>query len=61
MILFRSTFLVDREGKIVSIEKCDLPVGLNMAEQLRHVAALNMIHEHQGWKFMSCSHCQELG
>lgn len=40
-VAFRCTALLDTEGNLVSIEKSDLPVGLNMEEQLRHVQALH--------------------
>ena len=38
-ICFRALFIIDPEGKIVSIEKCDLPVGVSMNEQLRLLQA----------------------
>ena len=39
-ICFRALFIIDPEGKIVTIEKCDLPVGVNMEEQLRLLQAV---------------------
>ena len=44
----RSTFLLDGSGRVVSIEKSDLPVGLNMGEQLRHVEALHALRAAEG-------------
>ena len=42
-VAFRATFLLDPDMNVVSIEKCDIPVGLNIGEQLRQVqAALEM-------------------
>ena len=56
-VAFRSTFLIDPNGDILSIEKCDLPVGLRMAEQLRQVQAWNALADApkvaaapEGWK-----------
>ena len=40
-VAYRSTVLLDTKGNLVSTEKSDLPVGLNMEEQLRHVQALH--------------------
>ena len=50
IVLFscRSTFLLDTRGRVVSIEKSDLPVGLNMGEQLRHVQALHALRAAEG-------------
>ena len=45
---YRSTFLLDTRGRVVSIEKSDLPVGLNMGEQLRHVQALHALRAAEG-------------
>ena len=38
-ICFRTLFIIDPKGKIVTIEKCDFPVGCSMEEQLRQVLA----------------------
>ena len=38
-ICFRALFIIDPKGKIVTIEKCDFPVGCSMEEQLRQVLA----------------------
>ena len=38
-ICFRALFIIDPNGKIVTIEKCDFPVGCSMEEQLRQVLA----------------------
>ena len=38
-ISFRALFIIDPEGKIITIEKCDYPVGCSMEEQLRQVQA----------------------
>ena len=48
-ICFSSNFIIDPEGKIITMEKCDLPVGCNMGEQLRQVqAALVMQDKTEG-------------
>ncbi len=39
---FRATFLLDPDMNVVSIEKCDIPVGLNIGEQLRQVQVFNI-------------------
>ena len=38
-LCFRALFIIDPDGKIVTIEKCDFPVGCSMEEQLRQVQA----------------------
>ena len=48
-ICFSSNFIIDPEGKIITMEKCDLPVGCNMGEQLKKVqAALVMQDKTEG-------------
>ena len=48
-ICFRALFIVDPEGKIVTVEKCDLPVGVSMEESLRQVqAAMVMQGKNEG-------------
>ena len=48
-ICFSSNFIIDPEGKIITMEKCDFPVGCNMGEQLRQVqAALVMQDKTEG-------------
>ena len=42
---FRALFVIDPEGEIVTIEKCDLPVGCSMTEQLRQVQAAMGVEE----------------
>ena len=37
--------MVDRDRRVVSLDKSDLNVGGNFEEQLRHVQASNAIHE----------------
>ena len=44
-ICFRALFIIDPEGKIVTIEKCDLPVGCSMEEQLRQVQAAMVMQD----------------
>ena len=44
-ICFRALFIIDPEGKIVTIEKCDLPVGVSMEEQLRQVQATMVMQD----------------
>ena len=44
-ICFRALFIIDPEGKIVTIEKCDLPVGVSMEEQLRQVQAAMVMQD----------------
>merc|ERR1711990_762370 len=36
-LAFRASFLIDPEGYLVAIEKCDFPVGRSMEEQVRVV------------------------
>ena len=38
-VSFRSLFVLDCEGRIVSVEKCDFPVGCSMEDQLRQAGA----------------------
>ena len=48
-ICYRALFIIDPDGKIITIEKCDLPVGCNMEEQLRQVqAAIIMENKKEG-------------
>ena len=44
-ICFRALFVIDPEGKIVTIEKCDLPVGVSMEESLRQVQAAMVMQD----------------
>ena len=39
---FRATFLLDPDMNVVSIQKCDIPVGLNIGEQLRQVQVFHI-------------------
>ena len=38
-VSFRALFLVDPEGRILAVEKCDFPVGCSMEEPLRLLEA----------------------
>ena len=38
-VSFRALFVLDSEGRIVSVEKCDFPVGCSMEDQLRQTEA----------------------
>ena len=38
-VSFRALFLVDPEGRIFAVEKCDFPVGCSMEEPLRLLEA----------------------
>ena len=38
-ICFRALFIIDPKGKIVTIEKCDFPIGCSMEDQLKQVLA----------------------
>ena len=38
-VSFRALFVLDCEGRIVSVEKCDFPVGCSMEDQLRQTEA----------------------
>eukprot|EP00091_Calanus_sinicus_P015680 TRINITY_DN3419_c0_g1_i7.p2 TRINITY_DN3419_c0_g1~~TRINITY_DN3419_c0_g1_i7.p2 ORF type:complete len:173 (-),score=76.64 TRINITY_DN3419_c0_g1_i7:2-520(-) len=42
-ICFSSNFIIDPEGKIITMEKCDFPVGCSMGEQLKLVQAAQVI------------------
>ena len=48
-ISFRALFIIDPDGKIITIEKCDFPVGCSMEMQLRQVhAAMAMEGKEKG-------------
>eukprot|EP00092_Neocalanus_flemingeri_P027627 GFUD01029980.1.p2 GENE.GFUD01029980.1~~GFUD01029980.1.p2 ORF type:complete len:190 (+),score=64.20 GFUD01029980.1:172-741(+) len=48
-ICYRGIFIIDPEGKIITMEKCDFPVGCSMEEQLRQVqAAITMEGKSKG-------------
>ena len=38
-VSFRALFVLDSDGRIVSVEKCDFPVGCSMEDQLRQAGA----------------------
>ena len=44
-ICFRALFIIDPECKIVTIEKCDLPVGVSMEESLRQLQAAMVMQD----------------
>ena len=52
-ILFQAAEAMDQQLSAVVVDVI-MPEGLTPPEVLERIKA-------QGWKFMSCSHCQELG